>query len=83
VVTRGPGSEEGFGEVLHWRDQSSGLNNAEKAWLLEQAAKHVTDPARLAEARRWISDRRRNRRQAEQLCKRWGITLPNDRADLP
>jgi hypothetical protein len=76
VVTRGPGSGEGFGEQMHWSERNRSLSAVEKDWLRAEARKHMTHPAGLIALRTWIADRRRTRAHAEQLCKRWGVEMP-------
>jgi hypothetical protein len=76
MEAKGPGSDEGLGEQRHWGYVNGNPSVAEKAWLLAELPKHVTDPVKRVELKRWILDRRRSRRDVEQLCKRWGIELP-------
>lgn len=74
---KGPGSEEGFGEALHWGSENGQPSKAQRAWLLEQARER-TDPRKYHELARWITNGRRSRKDVRGLCKRWGIELPDD-----
>lgn len=74
---KGPGSQEGLGEALHWGSEFGQPSKAQRAWLLEQARER-TDPRRWHEVRAWITNGRRSRKDVRGLCKRWGIELPDD-----
>lgn len=76
MTDRKPGSEQGFQEILHWRNENGAPNRAERSWMYQQVTEHV-EPTRRVEVRSWIANRRRTRRDLRQLCKRWGIELPD------
>lgn len=74
---KGPGSEEGFGETLHWGNENGQPSKAQRAWLLEQARER-TDPHKFPELRAWILSGWRSRKDVRGLCRRWGVELPDE-----
>ncbi len=70
-----PGSAEGRAEMQHWSHESR-IMNAHRDWLIAQARIHVPDAARRQECVAWLRNSRRSLKDAEQLAKRWGLTLP-------
>jgi len=73
----GPGSSEGFGEQLHWSRESR-MVNADRDFLLREAAKRAKDARSLVELRSWINNKRRTSKDGRALAKRWGVEIPRE-----
>jgi hypothetical protein len=72
-----PGSLEGMQEVQHWGYENGPVKKTQRAFLIAQARQRVADPVKRADLIRWITNSRTSTAQARQLCKRWGIELPD------
>lgn len=52
--------------------------NEQRLIAMEEARKRIENPARLAETRQWIYDKRRSVQEIRALFTRWGMRLPHD-----
>lgn len=76
TTSKGPGREEGREEMQHWGFRSR-MVNAHRDFLIEAASERMTDPIARRATINWLRESRRTMGDAEQLAKRWGVTLPD------